>query len=67
MTFSIVERNDVKKLFILLKTSSLEGKTGKVIWKHKIGNSLVNTVHPIDKKQVIATSSDGRIVLLKTK
>ena len=46
---------------------ALEGKTGKVIWKHKIGNSLVNTVHPIDKKQVIATSSDGRIVLLKTK
>lgn len=46
---------------------ALEGKTGKVIWKHKIGNSLVNTVHPIDKKQVIATSSDGKIVLLKTK
>lgn len=46
---------------------ALEGTTGKVIWKHKIGNSLVNTVLPLSSKQVIATSSDGKIVLLNTK
>lgn len=46
---------------------ALEGKTGRVIWKHKIGNSLVNTVLPIDRKRLLVTTTSGEVCLLKFK
>ena len=46
---------------------ALEAKTGKVIWKHKIGNSLINTVVPLNKKEVLFTATSGEVGLLKMK
>jgi len=36
----------------------------KTIWAHKIDNSMVNTVRVLDKKRVIASTMDGKVVLL---
>lgn len=44
---------------------ALEAKTGKVIWKHKIGNSLINTVVPLKGRRVLVTASSGEVCLLK--
>ncbi len=37
----------------------------KIIWAHKIDNSMVNTVRVIDKHTVLAATMDGKLVLLK--
>lgn len=34
---------------------ALEASTGQVLWKHKIGNSLINTVIPVSRHQVLFT------------
>ncbi len=44
---------------------ALDGKTGKVFWKHKIGNTLINTVVPISKTEVLFTNEDGTVGMLK--
>ena len=46
---------------------ALEAKTGKVLWKHKIGNSLISTVVPLNGKEVLFTATSGEVGLLKTK
>lgn len=43
---------------------ALDALTGNVIWKHKIGNSLVNTVVPIGRKSVVVTTAGGEVSLL---
>lgn len=42
----------------------IEAETGKILWKHKIGNSLVNTICPISGKECIVSSTDGSVVKL---
>jgi outer membrane protein assembly factor BamB/predicted MPP superfamily phosphohydrolase len=37
----------------------------KIIWAHKIDNSMVNTVRVIDKSQLVVSTMDGKIVLLE--
>jgi len=44
---------------------AVNAKNGNVIWKHKIDNSLINTVLPLSAQEVLVTSSGGNIVLLK--
>jgi len=44
---------------------ALDAETGKVIWKHKIGNSLINTVVPLNKREVLFTATSGEVGLLK--
>ena len=46
---------------------ALEAKTGKVIWKHKIGNSLINTVVPLNGKEVLFTATSGEVGLIRMK
>ena len=46
---------------------ALDAQTGKVIWKHKIGNSLINTVVPLNKKEVLFTATSGEVGLLRMK
>lgn len=46
---------------------ALEAKTGKILWKHKIGNSLISTVVPLSGKQVLFTATSGETGLLKIK
>ncbi|GHT10066.1 serine/threonine protein kinase [Bacteroidia bacterium] len=45
---------------------ALDALTGKVLWKHKIGNSLISTVVPLNKKQVLFTATGGEVGLLET-
>lgn len=46
-------------------TFALEGLTGKLLWRHKNGNSLMNTVVPSGRKQLLFTSTSGELGLLK--
>lgn len=43
---------------------ALDGRTGEILWKHKIGNALVNTLAAIGSGRVVASDFDGRVVLL---
>ena len=43
----------------------LDGKTGKVYWKHKVGNTLINTVVPLSKTELLFTNEDGIVGKLK--
>ena len=44
---------------------AVDRKDGKVLWKHKISNSLITNITPVSKNKVIATTMDGKIVCLK--
>jgi outer membrane protein assembly factor BamB/predicted phosphodiesterase len=46
---------------------ALEGRTGTVRWKYKIGVTVVNTPVPINAKEVLVTDLDGRIMLLASR
>lgn len=46
---------------------ALEAKTGKVLWKHKIGNSLISTVVPLSGREVLFTATSGEVGLLKVR
>ena len=45
----------------------MDAKTGKVLWRHKIGNSILNTPLPLSGKECIFTSSEGTITRIKVK
>jgi outer membrane protein assembly factor BamB len=44
---------------------ALDGKTGKVFWKYKVGNTLINTVVPVSKTEVLFTNEDGTVGKLR--
>ena len=46
---------------------ALEAKTGKLLWRHKVGNSLVSTVVPLGKKRLLFTQTSGEVGLLTWK
>ena len=46
---------------------ALEAKTGKIIWKHKVGNSLINTVVPLNGREVLFTATSGEVGLIRMK
>ena len=46
---------------------ALEAKTGKVLSKHKIGNSLISTVVPLSGNRILFTATGGEAGLLKFK
>ena len=39
----------------------------KIVWAHKIDNSMVNTVNVLNKKTVIASTMDGKLTVLEVK
>lgn len=43
----------------------LQAKTGEIRWKHKIGNSLINTVVPVGRRQLLVTAASGELCLLQ--
>ncbi len=45
----------------------VEGKTGKILWKHKIGNSVLNTATPLGKGEWLVSSSEGTLTRVKAK
>ena len=46
---------------------ALEAATGKVLWKHKTGNSLISTVVPLDNNRVLFNATSGETGMLKFK
>ena len=44
--------------------SGIDRRSGKVLWKYKVSNSLLNTLMPIGKGRVIVSSMDGTITCL---
>ena len=63
-----VEKNDVvywgTKNGLIVAANAVDGK---LKWKHKYKNYLINTVAPIDGKNVLFSNIDGDVVLLKDK
>ncbi len=45
---------------------ALDSFTGNVLWKHKAGNSLINTVLPIGDEKCVFTSAEGIVGVLRT-
>lgn len=45
--------------------SALDARTGDVVWQHKITNGMVNPILPLGRRQVVASTMDGKIVKLK--
>ncbi len=46
---------------------ALEGSSGKVLWAHKIGTGVMNTVLPLSSTRVLTTDFDGRVTLITAK
>lgn len=46
---------------------SIDPKDKKVNWTYKIDNSMVNTVRLVDDKRLVASTMDGKLVLLEIK
>ncbi|MDR2682706.1 MAG: PQQ-binding-like beta-propeller repeat protein [Dysgonamonadaceae bacterium] len=46
---------------------ALDAPTGRVRWKHKIGNSLISTVVPLSSTQLLFTATGGEVGLLEVK
>lgn len=44
---------------------ALDSKTGKVLWKHKVGNSLINTVVPLSRHKLLFTAASGEVGILE--
>jgi outer membrane protein assembly factor BamB/Icc-related predicted phosphoesterase len=46
---------------------AIDPATQKINWEYKIDNSMVNTVRVLDKKHLVASTMDGKVVLLEVK
>lgn len=46
---------------------AIEGKTGKLLWRHKVGNSIISTVYPLNATECLFTSGEGIVGLLRYK
>jgi outer membrane protein assembly factor BamB/predicted phosphodiesterase len=44
---------------------ALDGRSGKLLWKHKTGNAIVNTVYPLNDHECVYTGGDGFVGLLR--
>ena len=58
----LVEKNGV--VFATNKDGlviALDGKTGRLLWKHKIGNTVINTVVPISNRRIVFTTEAGKV------
>lgn len=44
---------------------AVDAFTGKLLWKHKVGNSLISTVVPLSKTRCLYTSTEGIVGLLE--
>lgn len=46
---------------------ALDAQSGALLWKHKVGNSLINTVCPLGKNKVLFTATSGEVGILKVR
>lgn len=45
--------------------SAIERKSGRVLWKYKVSNGLMNPAMPLDKRRVVVSTMDGKIACLE--
>ena len=45
---------------------ALDGATGAIKWKHKVGVTLLNTVTPLSGREVVVTDFDGHVTLVSS-
>jgi outer membrane protein assembly factor BamB/predicted phosphodiesterase len=45
---------------------AMDAQTGMLLWEHKTGPGILNTVVPLSAKQVLAADFDGKIELLES-
>jgi glucose dehydrogenase len=43
---------------------ALDSETGAILWRHRVGFALLNTVTPISAREVVVTDFDGRVTLV---
>jgi outer membrane protein assembly factor BamB len=43
---------------------ALDAETGAILWRHRVGFALLNTVSPISSREVVVTDFDGRVTCL---
>ena len=63
---AIVENNNI--VFVPTQsgiTVALDRSTGKTLWKHKLSNGLVTNLLPVSNNQLLVTTMDGKVSLLK--
>ena len=58
----LLEKIDKTKVSTISNVNS--ATTGKVLWKHKVGNSLISTLVPLSKNKCLFTATGGEIGLL---
>jgi outer membrane protein assembly factor BamB/predicted phosphodiesterase len=46
---------------------TFDAKTHQNVWLHKIDNSMINTINPIDNKNIVVSTMDGKVTLLRNK
>ena len=46
---------------------ALDGKTGRLLWKHKFGNTLINTVVPLSATKLVFTNEAGKVGEIEVK
>ena len=46
---------------------ALDGKTGRVLWKHRVGETIVHTPVPLDAHRVVVSDLDGRLTLIQAR
>lgn len=39
---------------------ALDGQTGRLLWKHKTGNTMINTVVPLSRNRIVFTNEAGK-------
>lgn len=44
---------------------TFDAKTHKMVWRHKIDNSMINTVNAIGNRSIVVSTMDGKVCLLK--
>ncbi|RYG20251.1 MAG: metallophosphoesterase [Chitinophagaceae bacterium] len=44
---------------------TFDAKTHQNAWLHKIDNSMINTINPIDQKNIVVSTMDGKVTLLR--
>jgi outer membrane protein assembly factor BamB/predicted MPP superfamily phosphohydrolase len=63
---AIVENNNI--VFVPTQsgtTVAIDRNTGKLLWKHKLSNGLVTNLLPVGTKELLVTTMDGKVSLLK--
>jgi len=45
---------------------ALDGATGALKWKHRVGVTLLNTVTPLSAREVVVTDLDGHVTLVSS-